>query len=168
MIIVKLIRHEADIIVNSKSDYDSIGSQLNYDPTARILKIEFLDNNDQIRNNFKVGDYFKLQVYFNCRRIVKKPIFTVSLYNIEGLLVSSNYSNFNGYNVNKISSEGYVDFCIDKLFFKPCKYVCSITFAEKEVVNVLGWHEKSYTSNLKSGITNNALINPFPKWFLQV
>lgn len=159
--------YEADIVVNSKSDYDAIGSQLNYDPAARILKIEFLDNNDQIRNNFKVGDDFKLRIYFNCKRIVKKPIFTVSLFNIEGLLVSSSYSNFDGYNIDKISGEGYIDYYIDKLAFKPSKYICSITFAEKEVSNVLEWHEKCHTFNIKSGVTNNALINPFPAWSLK-
>jgi len=69
--------------------------------------------------------------------------------------------------LDKISGEGYVDFCIDKLAFKPSKYICSVTFAEKEVSNILEWHEKSYMVNIKSGITNNALINPFPKWFLK-
>jgi len=45
--------YEADIVVNSKSDYCAIGSQLNYDSTARILKIGFLDNNDQKRTILK-------------------------------------------------------------------------------------------------------------------
>lgn len=132
-----------------------------------LLVTEFLNNHELKCVNFKVGDYFKLRIYFNCRRIVKKPIFTVSLFNIEGLLISSNYSNFDGYNIDKISGGGYVDFCIDKLAFKPSKYICSVTFAEKEVSNILEWHEKSYMFNIKSGITNNALINPFPKWFLK-
>ena len=75
-----------------------------------LLVTEFLNNHELECVNFKVGDYFKLRIYFNCRRIVKKPIFTVSLFNIEGLLVSTNYSNFYGYNIDKISGGGFVHF----------------------------------------------------------
>jgi lipopolysaccharide transport system ATP-binding protein len=159
--------YEENIIKNGKSSNFIKGKQYRYDSEVNISKIEFLNNQEQKCANFKVGDYFKLRIYFNCKRIVKNAIFTVSLFNIEGLLVSSNYSNFDGYNIEKISGEGHVDFCINKLVFKPSKYICSITFSEKEVSNVLEWHEKSYTFNIKSGITNNALINPFPKWFFK-
>ena len=144
------------------------GKRYHYDTEVSISGVEFLNNQKQKCTNFKVGDYFNLRIYFNCKRIVNKPIFTVSLFNIEGLLVSSNYSHFDGYNIDKISGEGYVDFCIDKLAFKPSKYICSITFAEKEIANVLEWHEKCHTFNIKSGITNNALINPFPEWSLKI
>ena len=160
--------YEENIIKNGKSSNFIKGKKYRYDSEVNISKIEFLNNQGQKCTNFKVGDYFKLRIYFNCRRTVKKPIFTVSLFNIEGLLVSSSYSNFDGYNIDKISGEGYVDFCIDKLAFKASKYICSITFSEKEVSNILDWHEKCYTFNIKSGITNNALINPFPGWSLKV
>ncbi len=159
--------YETDIVMNEKNSFDKIGSQLHYDPRIEISKVEFLDKNNQICTNFKVGDYFKLRVHFACRRTVKNPIFTVSIFNAEGLLVSSNYSNFDGYKVAQISGIGYTDFCISKLAFKPCRYVCSITFSEKEVANVLDWHEKCYLFTITGRLTNYGLINPFPEWFLE-
>lgn len=159
--------YEADVMANKESSYDTIGSQLNYDPAVRILKVEFLDNNDQICTNYKVADYFKLRIHFDCKRIVKTPIFTVSIFNPEGLLVSSNYSNLDGYKLPQIFGVGYVDFCLNKLAFKLSKYICSITFAEKEVSNVLEWHEKCYVFTVAGSSTNYGLINPFPKWSLK-
>ena len=160
--------YETDIVMNEKSGYDTIGSQLNYDPATRILKAEFLNNNDQICTNYKVGDYFKLRIHFDCKRIVKNPIFTVSIYNYsEGLVVSSNYSNFDGYKPAQISGVGYIDFCLNKLAFKPSKYICSITFTEEEVSNILEWHERCYVFTVAGSSTNYGLFNPFPKWSLK-
>jgi len=159
--------YEADVVMSRKSGYDTIGSQLHYDPAVRISKVEFLDNNDQIFTSYKVGDYFKLRIHFACRRIVKNPIFTVSIFNSEGLTVSSNYSNFDGCEFSQIFGVGYIDFCLDKLAFKPSKYVCSVTFSEEEVANVLDWHEKCYVFTVAGSSANYGLINPFPKWSLK-
>lgn len=159
--------YEMNIVMNEKSGYGTIGSQLHYDPAIKISRVEFLNNNDQICTNYKVGDYFKLRIHFDCKRIVKNPIFTVSIFNYsEGLMASSNYSNFDGYKPAQISGVGYIDFCLNTLAFKPSKYICSITFAEEEVSNILEWHEKCYVFTVAGSSTNYGLINPFPKWSL--
>ena len=160
--------YETNIVMNEKSDCSMRGRQLHYDPAAKISKVEFLDNNGRICTNYKVGDYFKLRIHFACRRIVKNPIFTVSIFNLEGLTVSSNYSNFDDYKFPQISGGGYIDFCLKKLAFKPSKYICSITFAEEEVSNVLDWHDRCYVFTVAGrSSTNYGLINPFPKWSLK-
>ena len=160
--------YETNIIMDKKSGYGTTGKELHYDPSAKIVKGEFLDNNNRICTDFKVGDYFKLRIHYDCRRIIEDPIFTVSIYNLDGLVVSSNYSNLDGYKFSSIFGVGIVDFCLIKLSFKPSKYVCSITFTEKEVGNVLEWHEKCYVFTVTGDSTNYGLINPFPKWYLKM
>ena len=95
---------------------------------------------------------------------VEKRRSHMSTHNSEGLVVSSNYSNLDGCKLLSILGEGYIDFCIDKLPFKASPHICSITFAEGEVSNVLEWHEKCYAFTVSEGSTQNALINPFPRW----
>ena len=159
--------YEKDTIMNKKSRDDVIVSKLSYDSATKISKVEFLDKNEHIRANYKVGDYFILRIHFDCKRIVKDPVFTVSIYNSEDLAVSSNYSNFDDYKPAQIYGVGYIDFCLNKLPFRPSKYICSITFAEKEVSNILEWHERCYTFTVAGNCTNYGLINPFPKWSLR-
>jgi len=159
--------YEMDIIMNKKSGYGTMGTRFHYDSTVEISEVKFLDNNGQTCTNFKVGDDFKLRIHFDCRRIVKNPIFTVSVFNSEGLVIISNYSNFDGYELPQIFGVGYIDFCINKLAFTPSRYMCSITFAEEEVSNVLAWHEKCYVFSVAGSSTNYGLINPFPKWSLK-
>jgi len=159
--------YEEDVIVNKNSGYGTMRNQFHYDPLIRISKVEFLDYNNQICKNYKVGDFFKLRIHFICRRIVENPIFTVSIFSPEGLLVNSNYSNFDGYEFPSIFKEGYIDFYISKLTFKPSKYICSISLSEKEVANVLDWHDKCYIFTVAGNTSNYGLINPFPKWSLK-
>lgn len=159
--------YETNIVMNGKMDCNLVGNRHHYDLATDISKVEFLDNNDQIRTSYKVGDYFKLRIHFDCRRTVNNPIFTVSIFNPEGLLIISNYSNADGYKLAQIFGVGYIDFCLNKLVFKPSRYICSITFAEKEVSNTLEWHEKCYVFNVIGSSTNYGLINPFPEWFLK-
>ncbi len=159
--------YEENIIMSQESGYETLGSQLSYDSSVKISKVEFLNKNNRICTNFKVGDYFKLRIHFACRRTVKNPIFTVSMFNAKGLLVSSNFSNFDGYKIAQISGLGYTDFCINRLEFKPGKYVCTVTFSEKKVANVLNWHEKSYFFSVSGRLMGHGLINPFPKWSLK-
>ncbi len=159
--------YENDIIKNQKNGYDTVRNQLSYDPRVKISKVEFLSKDNRVCANFKIGDYFKLRIHFDCRRTVKNPIFTISIFNAEGLLTSSNFSNFDGFKLAQISGTGYIDFSIKKLAFKPSKYLCTITFSEKKVANVLDWHEKCYVFTISGRLTGHGLINPFPEWSLK-
>ena len=159
--------YEKNIIMNKKSDYGSGNNQIHYDPLVKMSKVELLNSGNKICTNYEIGDLLKLRIHFNCKRIVKNPIFTVSIFNYsEGLLICSNYSNFDGYNIDEISGIGYVDFYIRKLLFKPSKYICSITFSEKDIANILDWHEKFYIFTVTGKATNYGLFNPLPEWSL--
>jgi len=159
--------YEEDVIMSNKNSYNTTGKKFHYDSEAKILAVEFLDNNDRVCTSYKVGDCFKIRIHFSCMRVVKNPIFTVSIFSLEGIAIASNYSNFDGYKFDQIFGVGYIDFYLDKLAIKPSRYTCSITFAEKEVSNVLAWHEKCYKFVVTGDSSNYGLINPFPKWSLK-
>lgn len=157
---------EEDSISNIKPDYENIGRNFQYDPSFKILKVEFLDEKNIANRSYGVGDYFKLRIHFHCKRIVKKPIFGISIFNSEGVKVNFNRSNLDGYNFPQISGKGYVDFCIDKLPFHPSLYICTVFVSEKDFHNYLTFHEKAYKFTVAGDATNQGLLNPFPKWSL--
>ncbi len=157
--------YEEDIIKN-KNNNNIEKKKLIYDQKARISKVEFLDNNNKICTNYKVGSYFKMRIHFSCTRIVRNPIFTIGFFNLDGIVVASNYSNRDNYTIDKISGTGYIDYCLSKIAFNPSKYTCSITFAEEEVSNILEWHENYYNFIVSGNSSNYGLINPFPVWTL--
>lgn len=159
--------YEAEIIVDEKNGAQTRGHRLHYDPKVEIAKVEFLNRSNRRCVNYKIGDSLKLRIHFSCQRMVKQPIFAVSIFNSEGLLVSSNYSHFDGYNITQIFGIGYIDFFLSKLAFKPSKYICTVSLSEKEVSNVLDVHRKSYLFTVTGNSTNYGFVNPFPKWYLK-
>jgi len=156
--------YEENILANESKEYKGRGIHLNYDNAIKITKVEFLNDHNKKSKNFKVGGSFKLRIHFNCKRNVIEPIFTVSIYNEEETLICSNYSNFDGYKISNISGGGYIDFCLNKLAFKISRYFCTITFAEKEVANILDRYEKYFIFNVVGNSKNYGLFNPFPQW----
>jgi len=158
---------EESSMSNKEFDSEKIGRIFHYDQSVNIFKIEFLDKNNAICKSYKVGDYFKLRIYFNCKRIVNNPIFGVTIFSSQGPTISFNRSNLDGSEFSKVSGKGYVDFCIDKLPFHPSHYFCSVFISEEEFHNYLDVHEKCYKFIVAGNATNQGLMNPFPKWFLK-
>ncbi len=159
--------YEEHMLTNKKDHLTILGQRFNYTPSAKILKVEFLDVNNQVCSTFEVGDYFKIRIHYECSRIVKKPVFRIVFFNTDGLNVSTNNSDYTGNKFPPISGAGYVEFCLEKLPFNPSKYICSIAFSEKEFGNFLDFHEKCYEFNVAGGSATQGLINPFPKWSLK-
>jgi hypothetical protein len=108
-----------------------------------------------------------MRIYFDLKRKVQNPIFTVSIYSPEGLSISSSHSHTDGYKFDDLQGQRYVEYCLHKIAFRPAKYFCSIVLSENEISNILDWHEKKYTFTLKGNITNDGLMNPFPEWKLK-
>lgn len=145
-----------------------LGNKLSYDPSVRITKVEFLDGQNKLGTDLKVGETFKTRIHFDCKRKVEKPIITVSFFNPENILVISNYTIFDGFKINELYGTGYIDFIIDSLPLKPSEYKCMVTLSDKEdISSVLEWHEKAYSFTVSpNNIVSYGLVNPFPRWNL--
>ena len=107
-----------------------------------------------------------MRIHFSCNRVVKNPIFTVSFFNLERLLIASNYSNHDGCLIDKISGTGYIDYHLSKINLNPSKYTCTVTLSETDSVNTLDWHENYYSFIIAGNTSNYGLVNPFPIWEL--
>lgn len=160
--------YEEYTLTSKKNNYEGMGQKFNYDPSVKITKVEFLDNNDKICTTFNVGDYFKLRIHLDCRRKVKNPIFSVGIFNQEGVALCFNRSHFDGYNFDQIYKKTFADFYFNKLSFVPGKYSCTILISEKFLKNNLDIHEKCYVFTVAGKSRNQGLMNFFPKWSLKV
>jgi hypothetical protein len=141
---------------------------INNDPSTRIHKVSFLDGAGAERSEHRWGDPLVVRLHFDCRRPVRRPLFTVSFFNPENIQVVSNYSSFDGFVPDDIAGLGFVDFTIDRLTLRPAEYRCMITFAEDgDVNNVLEWHDKSYSFVvLSAGSVSYGIYDPLPRWRL--
>jgi lipopolysaccharide transport system ATP-binding protein len=137
---------------------------MNYDPAVKIVSVEVLGENDQLKSDFNVGDEFKIRMTVESRRPVINPVFTISMHNAENIQVVSNHTRFDGWKVDTMSGRATMDFVIKRLTLNPSKYFISLTLSEREVNRHLEWHEKAYTFSVVKGPTSYGIFNPEPIW----
>jgi lipopolysaccharide transport system ATP-binding protein len=146
------------------------GIIINNDPLVTITKVEFLDQDDKVNDEYKIGTLFKVRTHFECKRKVNNPIFTVTIHNPEHIQIISHYTYFDNYKIDSIDGNGYIDFIIEKLPLASSNYKCTITFTEDDDINsIIVWHEKAHSFNVCSNnYVSYGLVNVFPKWELKV
>ncbi len=143
------------------------GTQImNYDKQVKVTSVQVLDGNDQHKQEFNFGEPIKIRINVDCKRVVKQPVFTVSVHNAEGVQVISNYTQFDGWSKESVSGQLSMDFLIKRITLNPSKYFLSITFSEQEVNNHLEWHEKAHTFSIVKGPVSYGVYNPEPTWQL--
>jgi len=164
------VHHVCDVyetysITNKRSNWHNIGNRFHYDSAVEILKVEFLYEKDL--NSFEVDGPLKIRIHYKTSRIVRRPIFVVSIFNIAQVLISSHYSHFNEHEIKSISGEGYIDYIMKNLILTKGHYLCSISISEGEVSNTLDWHEKMYAFSIVGSSRSYGLIDQKVKWKLQ-
>ena len=156
--------YEDNVMLNQKTREK--GLRINNDPDVKITEVEFLNKDNRKCEIFQNGDYLKLRIHFDCKRLVHNPILAVCIFNLQDQVMSLNCSHFDGYKFSSLSGKGYVDFCINKLIFNPSRYICTITLSADNIANTLDKHIKSYSFTILGGSKAHGLVNPFPEWQL--
>lgn len=139
------------------------GAKFNYDPEARIVGVDFLDERGQPCTGYESGQPFTARIHYDCRRKVKNARFTIGVLNPESIAVLAHYSHYDGQELPEIFGKGHIDFHIASLPLKPGNYNCTVTLTEDQLSNVLDWHEKSYRF-VVSGKTCQGLLNLKARW----
>jgi lipopolysaccharide transport system ATP-binding protein len=148
---------------------ETTNPSLHFDQSARISKVEFIDPSEQGTEKnaqaiYETGKPFRLRIHYATTRKITKPVFVVNIHNMENVGVISNYSDFDGYKIDELEGDGYVDFVINRLDLKIGKYQVNVIFSENEVSNTIDHHENRYSFLVKSDTVTYGLVNPFPSW----
>ena len=111
---------------------------------------------------------FTARIHYHCQRKVVNPIFTFAIFTSEKAVLVSNYSNFDGYNIDAIEGEGYIDFVIERMPFRQSTYFVSVALKDNgDISSQLDWHEQRYSFVIMpNGPISYGLVNPSPIWKL--
>jgi len=141
---------------------------LNYDPSTKIEKVQFLNESEQETEDFISGQPFKVRMFYNFERVVRLPVITLSILNSENIQILSNYSIYDHFKMDNLSGTGFIDFEIKNFSLKPSRYKCMMTLSEDDDINkILEWHDKTYSFNVISGgQTFYGIVNLNPSWSL--
>lgn len=139
------------------------------DDLVRISKVEFYNKQGTVTNTFNIGDFFKVRIFFETKRKIVEPIFSVTMIDREGNIIFDCYSDKDESvnTITEINTDGFTDFVVETLNIKPGIYDCTICFSEKEQLRKLEWHDKAYKIVVTKNHyhINQGLIYPHPTWY---
>jgi lipopolysaccharide transport system ATP-binding protein len=162
--------YEKYMLEKDSENSEDTGIHINNDPSVQIVGAEFFNEKSVNCGSYKVGDFFRMRIHFDCKRKVKNPMFTLGILNAENITIVANFSNYDcREQIPEIYGKGYIDVIIKNLHIKPGGYVCTVTLTENELANVLDWHEKSFSfSVVSNGAVAYGLLQLPVQWDLRM
>ena len=150
--------YESFVLNQTKDKY--IGQRILNDDAAIITGVDFIPENGQI----EVGADLTIKIHYKCKRKIDKPVFTVSIRNLERVTVASSYSYLDGFNPESIEGEGFVTVKMASVNLVPGEYLVSAQLSQRGIANILDWHWEMYRFKVIGGFHCYGLVDFSAKW----
>jgi hypothetical protein len=137
-----------------------IGRRILHDDTAVITGVEFVPKNGQI----EVGADLTLKIHYKCKRRIANPIFAISIFTAERILITSRYSYLDGFTPESIEGEGAITMKISSVNVAPGEYLVSAVLSEFKVENAFDWHDKMYRFRVTGDFRCYGLMDFCVEW----
>ncbi len=121
---------------------------------AKIIKVEFLDENGKVKNVFRAGDDVVARIYYRSLAKIEKPVFGVAIHTQEGLLVSGPNTKTSKFNIDKIEGDGFIDFIIPRNKFFTETYKFTAALFNWECITPFDFKDKAYSFKIVSNEEN--------------
>ena len=105
------------------------------EPPVRIEEVKLYDVSGVERNEFKTGDYMRVEIRYLARKKIIKPTFTVGFFSA-GQVFADHNSRFEGYDIKSISGHGKVNLIIKSLLLLPGLYEARAHIADKDSIGI--------------------------------
>jgi lipopolysaccharide transport system ATP-binding protein len=132
---------------------------------AKIDDIKLCDNRGGIKNEFRTGDYMKIEITYSTLTKIYKPTFTVGFFSNE-LRYTDHNSRFEGNDVDYVDKTGKADLIINNLLLLPGFYEAKIYFTDKEAME--HYDVKSVYFFVKEGKRGDGLYYQPHSWKIGV
>lgn len=125
-----------------KSSAESYANDNNYankeksntiESIVSIEKIVLYDIKGNECNEFKTGDFIKIDIFYNANTKVHKPTFTVGLFS-NGQLYADHNSRFEGNDIEYIYGKGKVGLIVKNILLLPAAYEARAHISDVDVI----------------------------------
>ena len=99
---------------------------------AEITAVEFLDRQDQPRQLFARGDFFRVRIRYRTQTPLIEPAFGLAIYRNDGLHINGPNTVADGLNVPGLDGCGYVDYTIEQLPLAPGRYELTVAIYNRD------------------------------------
>ena len=93
---------------------------------AEIAAVEFLDRQNQLRQLFAQGDFFRVRIHYRTQTPLIEPAFGLAIYRSDGLHINGPNTVADGLSIPSIDGCGHVDYTIEQLPLAPGRYELTV------------------------------------------
>ncbi|MFH1641723.1 MAG: ABC transporter ATP-binding protein [Nanoarchaeota archaeon] len=122
-----------------------------------IKNVELRDKNDERTTKFKRGEPFKLKIFFQAHKEVKKPIFVIKFFTEEGVLVSAPNTRDHKVAKDTITGSGELEYSISALPLNIGRYLITVAIWDDAGYLPHDVHEKLYDLTVEDDDSSNAI-----------
>jgi ABC-2 type transport system ATP-binding protein len=122
----------------------------------RVVGVEMLDAKGQPVVAARTGDEVTFRMRYETTRPVKRPVFGVGIYTLEGILATGpNLKDVNRV-PDELSGTGTVELTIPRIMLLPGNYDLSAGVTDDAILHVYDWRRKSFRFTVLPGTPHEA------------
>lgn len=116
-----------------------------------ITKVSLLNKDGHPQEQFKTKDKMIVEINYQAKQEIKKPVFGVAIYSREGLHINGTNTKFYNQIVDVVSGDGKVFYEIEELPLLKGSYLLSVAVYDYACLHAFDHHERSYPFKVVSG-----------------
>ena len=98
----------------------------------RILRVETLDCQGLIKDEFDIGSYVKIRLHYQVFEPPNDPVFNITIHVLNSFQVTGIRTDIDGVSLGKLSSDGYIDIIISELDLLPNVFTIDAVIFHKD------------------------------------
>jgi lipopolysaccharide transport system ATP-binding protein len=97
----------------------------------RFTRVEVLSSkHGQGSRIVRSGESFAIRMFYTCRRPVRRPVFSVALFNLQSVPVFAIHTSDLNYSIPSVEADGYIDLELERVNLMPGRYVLHLAVGD--------------------------------------
>jgi ABC-type polysaccharide/polyol phosphate transport system ATPase subunit len=122
-----------------------------------IVKVEFTDENDKIKEVFHRGEHFKAKISYLAHKDIVRPEFVIKFFSADGTLVSQPNTKDHKVTRESIKGAGVLEYSVSSLPLNPGRYSVTVSIWDFAGHLPFDVHEKLYDFGVDRGDLEKAI-----------
>jgi len=117
---------------------------------TRVAEITQIDISAPTKiDNLSCGEKIVFKIFYDAKRKVTKPVFTLGVYLAEGLRISAIDSGYDNIEIDAIEGKGFIEIIIPELFLMPNVYFVNVGIWDSKVEVPYDWIQNALRLTVK-------------------
>jgi homopolymeric O-antigen transport system ATP-binding protein len=122
---------------------------------VEIDRVEFIDAVGHVGVTGRNSELFTARIHYSVKTPIERPIFSLGFLNEKKVYVAGPNSTSSKLSIDRLESDGYVDFTVDALTLAPGNYDVSASVTDSSMQHVYDQREGAFALTVQPGQAAN-------------